>query len=351
MKDLNLLKLNSQPTAIDLFCGPGGLTVGLKQAGFRVIGAVDDNELAVETYKTNHRIPIVWRRDIRKLSVAEVKRVLDLSPGQLDLLAGCPPCQGFSRLATLNGSYNIRDERNNLILEFSRFVRGLKPKTIMLENVPVLSSHRLFKQFCKQLNELGYTVNYDILNVQYYGVPQRRRRLILIAARKGIIEFAKPNDDMVTVRDAIGNLPRPGKSGDPLHDCLVEYSDKVKKLIKRIPKDGGSRKALGCDQLACHQRLSGFGDVYGRMSWNHVAPTITSGCYTPSKGRYLHPRQNRVITLREAALLQSFSPKYYFSLKRGKGPAAVMIGNALPPNFIKEHARKIRKFISNNYTF
>jgi len=342
-------KKPSKPIAIDLFSGPGGLTVGLKQAGFRVIGAVDDNELAVETYKINHRIPFVWCKDIQKLSVAEVMRVLDLKPGQLDLLAGCPPCQGFSQLTTLNGAYDVRDERNNLILEFLRLIRGLKPKTVMMENVPKLSKHRLFKRFYKELEELGYTINYDILNVRDYGVPQKRRRLILIAARKGFIEFAEPNNDLVTVRDAIGNLPRPGKLGDPLHDYKIDYSDKVKNLIKRIPKNGGSRKALGRDQLACHQRISGFHDVYGRLSWDSVAPTITSGCHHPSKGRFLHPMQNRAITLREAALLQSFTPNYYFSLKRGRISSAEMIGNALPPNFVKEHACKVRKFISNNY--
>ena len=118
-------------------------------------------------------------------------------------------------------------------------------------------------------------------------------------------------------------------------------------LIRLIPKDGGSRLDLGRQrQLGCHRRCDGFKDVYGRMAWDDVSPTVTGGCVNPSKGRFLHPTKNRCVTLREAALLQSFPPTYRFSLRRGKFPAAQMIGNALPPEFIRRHAKQVGKHLA-----
>jgi DNA (cytosine-5)-methyltransferase 1 len=173
---------------------------------------------------------------------------------------------------------------------------------------------------------------------------------VFIASRVGFIEYASPisRDKRATVREAIGQLPPPGDTGDKLHDFPESRSDKVAALIAMIPKNGGSRQQLGKDhQLECHRKCDGFKDVYGRMAWNDVAPTITSGCVNPSKGRFLHPVQNRTITLREAALLQSFPRNYQFSLARGKFPAALMIGNAFPPLFVKSHAEQVRLHIQN----
>jgi DNA (cytosine-5)-methyltransferase 1 len=332
--------------AVDLFCGCGGLTDGLKQAGFRVIGALDLDPLAVESYKLNHRATRVWQADIRSVSVAGVMRELKLEAGQLDLLAGCPPCQAFSALRTLNGSRVVRDRGKDLVFEFLRFVRVLAPKAIMMENVPGLSEDRRMRQLLKALDDLGYESSHDILDAADYGVPQRRRRLILVAGRYGAIEFAKATVRRVTVRDAIGHLPRPGLSGDPLHDLPENRRDNVERLIAQIPRNGGSRSDLGRSwQLACHRSCDGFSDIYGRMSWDDVAPTITSGCVNPSKGRFLHPRQNRCITVREAALLQTFRPSYKLSLRRGKFEAARLIGNALPPEFIRRHASVIKRHL------
>jgi DNA (cytosine-5)-methyltransferase 1 len=146
-----------QPRAIDLFSGCGGLTEGLKQAGFRVIGAIECNDLAVRTYKANHKNVSVWQNEIQGVSVAQVQRELKLKPGQLELLAGCPPCQGFSTITTLNGKRKrSSDDRNNLIFEFMRFVRGLKPKAIMLENVPGLAKNWRLKLVLAELRRLGY---------------------------------------------------------------------------------------------------------------------------------------------------------------------------------------------------
>jgi len=158
------------------------------------------------------------------------------------------------------------------------------------------------------------------------------------------IPFAEPTRRIKTVEDAIGGLPKAGESGDAVHDIPERHTRKVMKLIKRIPKNGGSRTDLAKkDQLACHKRCNGFKDVYGRMSWDKPAPTITSGCFNPSKGRFLHPEENRAITMREAALLQGFPRRYKFPNTNNKANIALMIGNALPPLFIAIHAHCIRK--------
>jgi DNA (cytosine-5)-methyltransferase 1 len=338
--------VNSGRTAVDLFCGCGGLSLGLKQADFSVIGAVDVDSLAVETYRANHESVKVWERDIRKVKIAEVMRSLGIRKGELDLLAGCPPCQGFSSMRTLNGGKAIDDPQNDLIFEFLRFVRGLKPKAVMLENVPGLAEDRRLAAFKEGLEKLGYASEHAVLDASGYGVPQRRRRLILLAGRKGTIAFGQNAPRKKTVAETIGGLPPAGESGDPLHDLPECRGSRVRAMISKIPKDGGSRTALGEDfQLECHKKCHGFKDVYGRMKWNDVAPTITGGCVNPSKGRFLHPAADRAITLREAALLQTFPLGYHFSLRRGKHQAALLIGNALPPEFIRVHAKEVHVYL------
>lgn len=336
-------------TAFDLFSGCGGLTLGLRQAGFKVIGAADIDALAVETYRANHNHVKVWETDVQSLSVSEVKTRLKLKRGELDLLAGCPPCEGFSSMRTLNGARQIEDPRNNLVFEFLRFVRELLPKAIMMENVPGLAGDERMVSFWKELRLLGYEGEHRVLDAADYGVPQRRRRMILLAGRFGPLDFVRKSDGRVTVEHAIGTLPPSGDSGDPLHDIPERRSARIMDLIRSIPKDGGSRTDLAEEhQLDCHKNCNGFKDVYGRMTWRGVAPTITGGCFNPSKGRFLHPDQHRAITLREAALLQTFPEDYFFSLRRGKSPAAELIGNALPPRFIRRHACEVRKYLKTS---
>ena len=337
----------TKPKAIDLFSGCGGLTLGLTQAGFRVVGAVEIDPLAVETYKANHKRVVIWEKDISKISAAEVMRRLKIQRGQLDLLAGCPPCQGFSTMTTLNGRIG-QDKQNDLVFEFLRFVRAMRPKAVMLENVPKLAKNRRFKTLHAELQRLGYEVNHSVLDAANYGVPQRRRRLILVAGHGKKIPFGKIAGKKTTVRNAFAKLGRRAKT-DELHNLPETRSDKVKKLIRQIPHNGGSRLDLGRrHQLDCHKKCEGFYDVYGRMSWDEVSPTITGGCCNPSKGRFLHPTKNRTITLREAALLQTFPPGYIFSLRRGKFSAAQMIGNALPPEFIRRQAKQICKSLADD---
>ena len=315
----------------------------MKLGGFKVIGAVDIDPLSIETYQANHEEVTVWSADIRELEPAEVISTLNLEPGELSLLAGCPPCQGFSTMRTLNGSLRVDDPRNDLLLEVLRFVEALRPKAVMIENVPGLADDESFQVFCGRMHKAGYCGDQDVLNAAEYGVPQRRKRLIYVAGLRTEIPFAEPVKDTVTVKDAIGDLPKPGESGDPIHDLSEKRTPRVMQLIRRIPQDGGSRTDLPAeDQLDCHRRCDGFKDVYGRMAWSEVSPTITSGCFNPSKGRFLHPEENRAITMREAALLQGFPGDYKFPKATSKSSLAMMIGNALPPPFIAAHARVIR---------
>jgi DNA (cytosine-5)-methyltransferase 1 len=330
-----------KPIAIDLFSGCGGLTLGLKQAGFRVVGAVEIDPLAVETYKANHKRVIVWEKDITKIPAVEVMRRLNIERGQLDLLAGCPPCQGFSTITTLNGRIG-KDERNDLIFQYLRFVRAMRPKAVMMENVPKLAKNWRSKKLLAELRKLGYIVKHGIHDAADYGVPQRRRRFILVGGHGKEIPFGKIARKKPTVRDAFARLGMRRAKTDILHNLLEQRSDVVMTRIRAIPKNGGSRLALGVEnQLACHDKCDGFKDVYGRMAWDDVSPTITGGCFNPSKGRFLHPTKNRAISMREAALLQSFPADYFFSIRRGKSPVAQMIGNALPPEFIRRHASAV----------
>lgn len=334
--------------AVDLFAGCGGLTTGLKQAGFRVVAAVEINENAVRTYKKNHPEVRVWQRDIKSVVARKFATSSGLTVGSLDLLAGCPPCQAFSRMRSLNRGRRIRDPRQkDLLHELLRFARVLKPKTIMVENVPGLVGDRRWRLFIAALENFGYTCKYDILDCADYGVPQRRRRLVLLASRVGTVQFATARK-RVAVGHVLNGLPRAGKSGDALHDLPEKRTGKVLSRIRSIPKNGGSRSDLGSRrQLECHRRCNGFKDVYGRMKWGEVAPTITAGCFNPSKGRFLHPRANRAITMREAALLQSFPKNYRFDVEAGKCAVAWMIGNALPPKFVRLHAIVLRTLLRN----
>jgi DNA (cytosine-5)-methyltransferase 1 len=339
---MNKKDQKKSPTALDLFSGCGGLTLGLRQAGFSVLGAVELDKKACATYRTNHVSTLLFEKDIKEVCGVQIMSELGLELGELDLLAGCPPCQGFSSLKTKNIKASVSDTRNDLIYDFLRLVFELNPKLVMLENVPNLQKDLRFKKFCKNLKEFGYEFTFSVQNVADYGVPQRRKRLILLASRIGFVTLAEPNNKRVNVYDVIGRLVKPGKSGDPIHDMKRNHSEKVLAIMSAIPRNGGSRSSLPDNLvLDCHKRHLGYRDVYGRMRWDDVAPTITSGCINPSKGRFTHPTQNRVITLREAALLQGFPENYRFLPEYGLNANALMIGNALPPPFIEKHARKL----------
>lgn len=328
-------------TAIDLFGGAGGLTVGLEAAGFEVVGAVDSSRLAIDAYEMNHHAVQTWRRDIRRLDPAAVASELDLAPGDLDLLAGCPPCQGFSTIRTLRRTTSVDDKRNGLVAQFARWAEALRPRALMMENVPGLANDIRLTRMIGRLERAGYRLATGVLDAVDYGVPQRRKRFVLLGLLEANIEFSPPTAKTLTVRDAIGALPPPKDSDDPLHNHGEQRSQLVRDRIAAIPAEGDLREAGEAHQLDCHRRTTGFHDVYGRMRWDQPAPTITGGCVNPSKGRFLHPEENRAITLREAALLQSFPADYRFPLVHGKYRAAELIGNALPPRFVEHHASSL----------
>lgn len=332
--------------AIDLFAGCGGVTEGLKQAGFSVIGAVELDPLAASTYRLNHPRTKLLEQDIRSIDGKKWMEELGIKRGELDLLVGCPPCQGFSTLRTRNGATWTRDPRNDLVGEMFKFAEAMRPKCVLMENVPGLGGKRVFQEFMEALERLGYTVRWEIVDVQDYGVPQRRRRLVLVAGQGGEICFPKPARKKKTVREAIAHLPEAGTSGDALHDMPEFRTEAIRQKIAMIPKNGGSRTDLPEEmQLPCHRRCDGFKDIYGRMAWDEVAPTITGGCFNPSKGRFLHPVKDRNITMREAALLQTFPPNYQFDGTAGKQGVALMIGNALPPELVRRQALQVKKAI------
>lgn len=332
-------------TAIDLFSGVGGLTEGLRQAGFKIKYAFEIDEVASRSYSMNHKEVKVITKDIRKVDIKEISTTL--KGEKIHLLAGCPPCQGFSAIRRLNKPNPVADDRNDLIDEYVRFIKELSPFTFMMENVPGLALSSSFEQAVKELKTIGYIVDYKTVNVKDYGVPQNRKRLVMVGSRLGPIEIAKPSNKKVTVKDKIGSLPHPEESSDKLHKIYPKHTTRIQDLIRDIPHDGGSRKDLGDSrQLECHKKPNiGFNDVYGRLRWNDYSTTITGGCLNPSKGRFLHPEQDRCISAREAALLQSFPKKYKFPTDVPISKIALMIGNALPPQFCKIQALNIKKHL------
>lgn len=331
--------------AIDLFSGCGGLTEGLRKAGFDVVAAFDNDVDAITTYRLNYPKTKIFEGDIRDVDTKDVRALLKGQP--LHLLAGCPPCQGFSSIRRLNKRRSKRDDRNNLVLEYLRFVRELKPLTVMMENVPGLVNYSLFKYVVRELDKLGYEPKYKPVKIQEYGVPQRRKRLVVVGSLLGDIGIAEATGEKVTVRDMIGHLELVSKTKDPVHKIVASHTPKIMERIEATPKNGGSRSDLPKKfELDCHKKKGvGFNDVYGRLRWDDYSTTITGGCLNPSKGRFLHPEENRAITAREAALLQTFPRKFKFPKNISKTSVALLIGNALPPKFSYIQSLNIRKHI------
>lgn len=275
------------------------------------------------------------------------------------MLAACPPCQGFSTQRRGAGKHS--DKRNRLVFEFVRLVREVRPAYFLLENVPGLAEgagQPLFGLAKKALRRLGYGWSEGVLDAADFGVPQHRKRLIVVGGRRHLPRARLPAPTHIspdtlhagrglvawkTVRDVLQGLTPLGAgqadTDDPLHSAPAHNATTLRR-IQAIPADGGSRRSLPSDLiLACHKGHSGHYDVYGRMPWDRPAPTLTGGCNKPSKGRFLHPEQQRAITLREAALLQSFPPKSHFVGSRDS--IAAQIGNAVPPDLSRAVAAEL----------
>lgn len=333
-------------TAIDVFSGCGGMSQGLRKAGFVLLAGVESCPIARDVHRSNHPGVHLFE-DVRVVTPGEVLETLQLEPGELDLLAGCPPCQGFSRLRTLNGTQPADDPRNELIFDFLKLVCGLLPKTVLLENVPALLSDQRFFAVEKQLQLLGYACTASVLDAARFGVPQRRKRMIMMASRLGRVELPQGQSELRTVRDAIWKVKPRNKGARLLHAMRAKHTKLVLQRIRSIPHDGGSRVALGPSrQLKCHRGAKiGFRDIYGRMAWDKVAPTITRFCHNPSKGRFLHPDEDRAISVYEASLLQTFPQSYRFPGGLSRPQIASMIGEALPPQFAEKQARCLKSHI------
>jgi DNA (cytosine-5)-methyltransferase 1 len=337
-------------TAIDICSGPGGVTTGYKAAGIRVLAAVDIDPAARATYAANHPEVMLLAEDLSKLDPLDLLQGTALEPGQLDILTACVPCQTFSSLAR---GIRARDPRNKLVLQVARFVEALQPRAVVMENVPQLRQDLRFKLLLGRLRRCGYGIWSDIVDCSDFGVPQRRRRLVLIAI-KGVRDDDVPrlstgNPKLRrflrrrTVRQVL-RLVRLKARKDPLARPRTNYPQLVSRRIASIPPNGGSRTSLDAVlELPCHTRIkkSGAGSSYGRMKYDDVAPTLTTRCITPACGRFLHPRANRAITLREAACLQTFPLSYLFI--GGTMAVQSQIGNAVPPRL----ARAIALIVSD----
>lgn len=330
--------------AVDLFSGSGGVTAGLKKAGWEVLAAVDNDAVAAATYRKNHPEVTFIQADIRKRSTIASLRAT-VGANQVDLLVICAPCQPFSSQNRKRGN----DPREDLIVRSLSAVRALRPQLIFFENVPGLAGPNyqgLLASLFAALKRVGYSIRGpSVEDAASYGVPQRRRRCIMVAARTNArldrFGLAKASMPRRTVRDAIVDLPvlASGQSHptDPLHRARIHQEIALARL-RVISPDGGSRTDLPAELvLDCHKTRKGFPDVYGRMKWNDVAPTLTTGCTDVTRGRFAHPEQDRAITLREAARLQSFSDEYSFIGNASQ--IATQIGNAVPPAMITALAR------------
>ena len=331
--------------AIDLFCGCGGVTQGLKDAGFNVLAGVEMCTAPAIVYRENHPEVRLFEADITKLDIDEVKNACN--GRAVHLIAGCPPCQGFSSIRRHNREQPVDDPRNSLVNEYFQYIEKFYPYAFIFENVPAIESYPLFVDIRERLREKGYELDYKIVNVARYGVPQRRMRFVMIGSRIGRIPIPDGDNEIVTVRAVIENLKPPEESDDYVQTLVAHHTPRILEMIKMVPHDGGSRSDLPDKYiLKCHRKEGiGFRDVYGRLHWDDVSSTITGGCLNPSKGRFLHPEQDRAITAREAAMLQTFPQGYRFSREVTQTDVALMIGNALPPKFAYWQICRIREYL------
>lgn len=339
--------------AVDLFCGAGGLTRGLEAAGINVVAGVDIDPACEHPFTANNRASFLLK-SVEDIAGSDFDSAFDGTT--LTLLAGCAPCQPFSTYS--RGKSSPADKRWNLLNQFCRLVKEIRPDLVTMENVPRLEKQAVFRKFVSDLKTEGYNVFHKVVDCADYGVPQRRKRLVLLASRHGSIEMIEPTvkaGRYRTVRDAIEELT-PLKAGetcadDPLHQSSVLSPLNLKRI--RASKVGGTWRDWNTDLVAdCHKRKSGktYPSVYGRMAWDEPSPTMTTQFFGFGNGRFGHPHQNRAISLREGAILQSFPPDYEFVAK-GE-PVYIktvgrLIGNAVPVKLGKAIGKSIVRHVKN----
>ncbi|MEL7739068.1 DNA cytosine methyltransferase [Citromicrobium bathyomarinum] len=339
-------------TALDLFCGAGGLSRGLADAGLSVVGAVDSWEPAIRSYRENFEHQ-VWQADVGKLNAAELSK-MGLA-GPIDLVVGGPPCQGFS-IQRIGAD---TDGRNDLIGSFARTVISLHPKLFIMENVPGLLGHRgreHLRRFEALLAHAGYETTQRILDASDFGVPQMRKRVFVVGWPKSIgvrFEYPEPiSSDPRTVRDAIGDLTEPPHDfkpmpGDRLHRRM-KLSEVNLRRLKHIPPGGGFEDLPVELRVDCHKAGAariGHRNVYGRLAFDRPASTITARFDSFTRGRFAHPEQDRNITLREGARLQGFPDSHAFLGTQEE--VAALIGNSVPPPLGKAMGRAAVRFLKS----
>lgn len=342
---------------VDLFCGIGGLSYGLKKEKFKITAGYDVDEKCKFIFESNNKSKF-YTQDVATLKGVELEK--HFANAKVKILVGCAPCQPFS-------SYTFKEKNkdNNkwgLLYHFSRIIKETQPDIVSMENVAQLLNFKqapVFNDFVDELKDEGYYVHYEIVNCPDYGMPQKRKRLVLLASKFGHIDLVEKTHNpknYVTVHDAIGSLPpiNDGEShpNDPMH--YARELDAINKLrIRNTPYGGGWKDWPEELVLECHKKQSGktYSSVYGRMKWEEPSPTITTHCIGLGNGRFGHPEQNRAISLREAAILQTFPANYKFFPDGHKPPIVALsrqLGNAVPVRLgeiigqsIKKHLKKI----------
>ncbi|BCB28225.1 restriction endonuclease subunit M [Sulfurimicrobium lacus] len=343
----------SKIACIDLFCGAGGLTHGFVLEGIPVVAGIDMDPACRFPYEANNDQAKFVERDISQVSADELNELF--GDADLKILAGCAPCQPFSTYAQryeLDG----KDGKWGLLYHFARLAEQTSPDVITMENVPTVAKHVVFHDFVDTLKRLGYKVWFDVVDSSKYGVPQMRRRMVLLASKYGEIKMIEPTHPKPsTVRQAIGRL-RPLQAGEAApRDRLHASSSLSEKNLKRIraSKPGGTWRDWPDHLVAdCHRVESGrtYPGVYGRMEWDKPAPTMTTQCYGFGNGRFGHPEQDRAISLREAAILQSFPRDYAFVPDDGEVSFTALgrlIGNAVPVDLGRAIAKSIDAHLSS----
>ena len=340
----------SLPVAcVDLFCGAGGLTHGLLRKGVEVKAGVDVDPACRFAYEANNKGAKFLQRDVESLTIEEISRLFPKN--KYSLLAGCAPCQPFSTYA--KGKDTSGDAKWRLLRSFAKMVRKVQPDLVTMENVPQLPKHAIFEEFLEAFD--GYETWQGVVECEAYGIPQKRRRLVFLASRLGPISLIPPThkNRHPTVSDTIRYLPDIDAGtahwNDPLHVAAGMSDLNLERIRQSQP--GGSWEDWDKELVAeCHRRDSGksFSSVYGRMRWDEPAPTMTTLCYGFGNGRFGHPEQDRAISLREAALFQTFPKSYKFAPKGETVKFKTigrLIGNAVPVRLGEVIAMSIKKHL------
>jgi DNA (cytosine-5)-methyltransferase 1 len=339
---------------VDLFCGAGGLTHGFALEGIDVIAGIDLDPACRFPYEKNNSAKFI-EADVAKISKSDL---MELFGDQgMTVLAGCAPCQPFSTYAQRYGT-NENDGKWGLLYEFARLAKSTSPDFITMENVPSVAKHSVFNDFVNSLKKLGYYVYFEVVDSSKYGVPQSRRRMVLLASKHGPIQMIAPSPAKPkTVKQAIGRL-RPLSAGesaprDRLHVSATLSPTNYERMLYSVP--GGTWRDWPKRLInPCHKAKSGktFPAVYGRMEWDKPAPTMTTQCFGFGNGRFGHPDQHRAITLREAAILQSFPKNYQFIDKNSEvnfKTLGRLIGNAVPVGLGRAIAQSLKLHVKELY--